>query len=207
MSLDHIDDVTMSQGHHSGADSLGSQDTWSISRNPSAESSGSADVLRRLIGVIFFIAALNSGKHGKINAVDVTCNYCKKNGHIEAECNKKKREQAGGGGGGTRQTGSQPQGDKSKLKKITCFNCGKKGHMKKDCNSPPKDGVPADAAKGGDSAKKNALSATISDTQVADLMPRLKSGEIKLPCSLVLVSPKQHFQQRDDATSNPAWSG
>jgi len=48
LSLDHIDDVTMSQHGRSGADSLGTQDTWSQQSRPSAaESSGSADVIRR----------------------------------------------------------------------------------------------------------------------------------------------------------------
>jgi ribosomal protein L15 len=148
-----------------------------------------------------FIATLNSGKHGKINAVDVTCNYCKKGGHTEAECHKKKRE--GGGGGGGSKGGKTGGGGKGDKKNITCFNCGKKGHMKKDCNSAPKEGAAPTADAGGDKATKKAMSATISDTQVADLMSRLKSGEIKLPCSLALVSPKQHSVIRNVLASNP----
>ena len=120
------------------------------------------------------------------------CNYCKKPGHTEAECRKKKSDNGGGTGGKDGGVGGRNQ---SGSRDVTCHNCGKKGHIKKDCRSAKKDdssppAAAAAAAAPADSAKKKVSSAkesAITDSQVADLMSRLKSGEIKLPCSLALA--------------------
>ena len=60
---------------------------------------------------------------GRINK---SCHYCKRTGHLEAQCYKKQQK-----------NGSKPKLNRAKKddRSITCFQCGKKGHRKSECRS------------------------------------------------------------------------
>lgn len=140
-----------------------------------------------------FVSTLQSGKHtGSINSAQAKkyCTKCKVWGHRIRDCSETQDPDAEG----QDDTADQESGQSTRKAK-KCDYCDRKGHTEEDCflkkrhesaktaaaDSTPAS-PPADEPKSDSTAKVH--SALISDTQVADIMSRLKTGEIKLPKGL-----------------------
>jgi hypothetical protein len=144
-----------------------------------------------------FVSTMAAGKSGggKIhNAqqnLNITCYNCNKKGHLKKDCPDRLREKSGKGGKGG------GKGGKGGDKDATCDHCGKKGHKKAQCFKLRDE---KKAAKDAEDAKKvtppaAAQSAQLSDSAIADLCTKLKSGEFKLALNVSVdpdtVTPKQ----------------
>ena len=136
------------------------------------------------------IQTMASGKNGKLNLMEtpVKCSYCKKPGHTADKCftkqndEKRKAEEKKNGD----KPPHKPSGSAKFNKDHTCDHCGRKGHLVKDCHDKAK-GVPPKASKPASQERSGAQNVVkVSESDINDLVTRVRSGEIKLSSSFLL---------------------
>lgn len=126
------------------------------------------------------IASVGDSK-AHANFVDIVCHFCKKHGHVEADCFKKNKGKGGKGSG----KGNRKSAGKADKFEGDCNHCGVKGHREKDCRKKAAGtlAVPKAAAAVNASAGLAGVNAVSNNTQqssdvnaLAALVEHLKKG-------------------------------